>query len=74
MVAYVNRSGRSGVVAYEVAPDSIIVEFTTGRYRYDYDKPGRADVEAMKRLAHKGEGLATYISKFVGNNYAAKLR
>jgi hypothetical protein len=36
--------------------------------------PGKFEVEAMKRLATKGRGLATFINKNVRKRYAARLR
>jgi hypothetical protein len=66
-------SGQSGVVAYEIERDAIVVQFTKGTYRYTYAKPGQFEVEKMKRLAAAGKGLATYISRFVGERYADKI-
>jgi hypothetical protein len=68
------HGANSGVSAYEVGPDFIIVQFISGeRYRYDHHSPGRRHVEAMKKLAARNEGLATYISQHVKENYAAKI-
>ncbi|CAD6521961.1 hypothetical protein ACFQ3P_09845 [Paraburkholderia sabiae] len=73
MKRYRNLSGSSGVVAYETADDGIVVKFLTGdMYLYDYARPGRKEVEEMKRLAVAGRGLATYISKVVKDRYARK--
>ena len=64
----------SGVTAYAIGTDFIIVEFRGGpRYRYDHATPGRQHVEAIKQCAAAGDGLATYISQHVGANYAEKL-
>lgn len=64
----------SGVSAYAIGPDFVAVEFRhDGRYLYTYKKPGRAPVEAMKKLAAAGEGLATYINRHVRENYARRL-
>jgi hypothetical protein len=72
---YKNRSGNSGVVAYEIARDSVTVEFEDGNvYLYTCASAGRADIERMKPLALSGEGLATFISQHVRHAYAAKLR
>ena len=74
MRPYLNRSGDSGVLAYEVRADSIIVRFVeTGTYRYDYERPGKTHVERMKELARAGQGLATYITQHVRDNFAAKV-
>jgi len=75
MTRYKNLSGDSGVTAYAVTLDSIIVEFRDGPvYLYNYCIPGMRKVEAMKQLARKGRGLATYINKYVRKLYIGKLR
>ena len=73
MQRYLNLSGNSGVLAYDISTDAITVRFDTGTYLYNCDRPGRIHVEQMKKLAVAGQGLATYISKFVQDNYALKL-
>ena len=73
MTPYANRSGTSGINAYEIRDTSIIVEFRHGgKYVYDYTVPGREHVEEMKRFAERGTGLATYINKNVRKRFAAK--
>lgn len=75
MTPYSNLSGRSGVVAYEIAPDSITVEFEDGAvYLYTEESAGRSDLEAMKGLADAGRGLSTFIVRHVRMAYAARLR
>lgn len=75
MQRYANRSGGSGVVAFATGPRGIAVEFVDGSvYVYDLERPGAQAVADMKRLARAGEGLSTYISRFVRDNYAKKLR
>lgn len=72
---YANNSGKSGVLAYEEGPDSITVTFRNGRWRryvYTVASCGRDAVEAMTRLARKGEGLNRYIVLHVGTAYASK--
>ena len=72
MKKYGRLSGDSGVVAYQVKDEALLVRFVDGRvYTYSYDSPGREHVEQMKALAKTGKGLATYISKYVGANYAS---
>ncbi len=67
--------GNSGVSAYIIGSDYIIVEFRhDGAYLYTFDQPGREHVEAMQQLAQDREGLATYINRHVRENYAKKLR
>lgn len=74
MELYRNLSEDSGVTAYEIHDEYIIIQFIGGeRYLYDYRKPGKQNVEKMKILAHAGKGLSTYISQFVKTNYAKKL-
>jgi hypothetical protein len=74
MKTYKNLSGDSGVVAYEIGKTFIKIKFEgeSGIYTYDYKRPGKHDVEQMKALAVKGEGLSTYISREVRANYAFK--
>jgi GNAT superfamily N-acetyltransferase len=74
MTPYGNSSGNSGVVAFEIKRDTIVVEFRHGgKYVYDYDTTGREHVEEMKVLALEGRGLATYINKHVRNLFAKKV-
>lgn len=71
---YRNSGGSSGISAYAIGRDFIVVEFKSGSGdRYDYSAPGRKDVEAMKKLARHGDHLATYINQNVRENYAARL-
>ncbi|PBQ31678.1 hypothetical protein CNR22_07820 [Sphingobacteriaceae bacterium] len=74
MKTYKNLSGNSGVVAYEIGRTFIKIKFEgeTGIYTYDYKRPGKYDVEIMKTLAQKGEGLSTYISEEVRTNFSSK--
>jgi hypothetical protein len=70
MQPYANRSGRSGVVAWEADATSIRVRFADGgTYLYNGARPGAEKVEAMKVLARRGEGLATFINRFVRDDY-----
>ena len=73
MQDYPNRSGSSGVRAFEIGPDFIIVRFADGgTYLYNHERPGWAKVERMKLLAKQGRGLATYINR-EAYDYAKKL-
>lgn len=66
MQRYANRSGDSGITAYEAGPDYILVQFRSGTsYRYSYARAGQVHVEQMKILAASGRGLSGYISKYV---------
>ncbi len=74
MPVYENRGGDSAVVSHESTSDSITVTFHDGStYAYDYTATGRHDTEQMKSLARNGEGLNTYISRYVRKRYARKL-
>lgn len=74
MTPYADVSGTSGIVAYEPTHDGIIIRFVGGaRYEYNAQKPGPAAVRRMKALAEQGRGLATYIARFVRENYFRKL-
>lgn len=75
MERYKNLSGDSGVVAYELGPDFIKVEFGDGViYLYTYQSAGSHNVEHMKRLATSGKGLSSFISTTVRKQYASKSR
>lgn len=71
MERYKNLSRKSGISSFECGADYITVCFTgTGKtYTYSYRKAGSIHVEAMKRLAVEGRGLATYISRYVKDLY-----
>lgn len=65
MRPYINRSGKSGVLAFEIGADYILVEFKSGKeryYRYTYASAGKNAIETMKELALAGEGLNSFIS------------
>ncbi|HEX2854021.1 MAG TPA: hypothetical protein VHO24_12345 [Opitutaceae bacterium] len=68
------HGANSGVSAYQIGSDFIVVQFRSGEgYLYNHLSPGRRHVTAMKKLAVRNEGLATYISRHVRENYAEKL-
>lgn len=71
MERYRNSGGDSGVSAYEIGSDYIIVRFsgTARTYRYSHRKAGENHVENLKRLAQSGSGLNSYINKHVKNLY-----
>ena len=61
--------------AYEIGAESITVQFSTGAvYLYTYRSTGSANIEKMKLLAAAGEGLNSYIKRYVNNGYESKLR
>jgi hypothetical protein len=64
MRPYMNLSGNSGVLEYDVGPEFIEVRFRGGAsYVYSYRGVGRENVERMKALAGAGRGLSTFISQ-----------
>jgi hypothetical protein len=74
MNRYRNLSGNSGVRTYAIREESIAVQFADAKtYVYSYASAGRSHIDAMKRLAKSGEGLATYINKHVRDRYEARL-
>ena len=74
MQSYSDSDGDSGVVAYEIGAGSIIVRFADGgTYLYDASAPGLEHVEEMQRLARVGDGLNSYINKYVRKHFAARL-
>jgi hypothetical protein len=70
MKRYADESGMSGISAYETGKDWIKIKFKSGQvYKYSYDSAGNKRIEAMKKLAEQGKGLATYINKYVRDQY-----
>ena len=70
MERYKNLNGNSGVSNFALGDEWIEVEFLRkGIYRYTYKSAGRAQIEKMKQLARKGQGLSTYISQHTHNMY-----
>lgn len=66
MQPYKNLSGDSGVLAYEIGNDYVIVQFKNGKhsfYKYTYVRTGMVVVEEMKRLAIIGKGLNSLIGR-----------
>ena len=71
---YRTADGDSGVAAYECGPGWIHVRFRRGgTYRYDSGHPGAPHVVEMQRLAEAGDGLNTYINRYVRDDYAKRL-
>jgi hypothetical protein len=65
MENYANLGGDSGVLAYQISSDFIIVQFKSGQdtfYKYTYVSAGNSAIETMKNLARQGQGLNSYIS------------
>ncbi len=75
MNRYVNLSGSSGVVAYQMHEDSILVQFSDRmKYLYTNASAGILNVAEMKRRARAGRGLSRYISARCRSLYAWKGR
>jgi len=74
MQHYKDLNNDSGILAYESGDDYIKVQFKDGAiYLYNYNKPGSQHIEEMKRLANNGNGLNSYIGKYVKSNYAFRM-
>jgi len=75
MERYKNTRGDSGVRAYEMGLGFIRVQFTKGDvYLYTYDSAGHDNIEQMKVLALKGNGLNGFINTTARKLYARKER
>lgn len=74
MERYLDVDGDSGVAEYEIGDGSIIVKFSRGgTYLYNQSAPGPDHVAEMQRLARTGEGLNSYINRYVRKSYAKKI-
>ena len=74
MIPYGASGHKSGVVAYRIGRDFIVLKYRDGGiYVYNYNRPGREHVEQMKQLAISGKGLTTYINQYVRGAYAFQL-
>lgn len=75
MERYKNFGGDSDVSAYEIGQGSITVQFRDGAvYLYTNQSAGIANIAEMHRLATAGQGLNSFIMRFVRKGYAQKLR
>jgi hypothetical protein len=75
MRVYNDRNQDSGVRAFELGEDSITVQFKdNSTYLYTSQSAGADHLQAMKRLAENGDGLNSYINRFVRNRYLSKVR
>lgn len=75
MQPYRNLDGHSGIEAFALADDEIIVRFRTGEHRiYGYNRAsvGEARLQRMRQLAQQGAGLNRYINSDIGERYAWK--
>lgn len=74
MERYKNLGGNSNVHSYQIGITEITVRFNGGAtYRYTYSSTGSVNVERMKRLAIRGIGLNSLISRTIKKRYASKL-
>jgi hypothetical protein len=71
MQQYLNLGGKSGIEAYEISGTYISVKFKRNSKIciYSYNLAGRNNVENMKILARKGQGLNSYIMRNVRDLY-----
>ncbi len=71
MQVYRDVNHDSGIRGYDVGDTYITVWFdgTTRPYTYSYASAGAENVETMKKLAEKGDGLNAFINKFVKFKY-----
>jgi len=73
MERYANLRGNSAVIAFEIEPGSITVQFEkSGFYLYTSASAGAANIMQMHNLAKAGRGLGTFINLAVKFNYARK--
>lgn len=75
MERYRNLGGDSGVFACEIGSDFIRVQFSDGAvYLYTYVSAGSQNIEQMKKLARRGQGLNSFVNRVVRKAYARKER
>lgn len=73
METYKNLGGDSNVSSFEIGNDYIKVEFNDRAiYVYTYASAGNHNIEEMKDLATNGEGLNSFINRYVRKKYASK--
>jgi hypothetical protein len=66
-------SENTGVKAFEIGNNYIVVEYKDGRiYLYNDEFPGEEPLQIMKQKAKKGDKLGSYINTEIKNNYAAQ--
>jgi hypothetical protein len=75
MERYANLSGDSSVIAFEIEPGEITVQFDSGMfYLYNTTSTSPANIQEMQRLARAGRGLGSFILRAVKKGYARKWR
>ncbi|WP_413519714.1 hypothetical protein [Psychrobacter glacincola] len=74
MEKYRDIGGNSGISAYEVGDDFIIVRFKKGgMYLYNYSITGSSHVNKMVELARIGNGLNGYMNLNIEHASARKI-
>ncbi|MFY0310165.1 hypothetical protein ACFMBG_09770 [Leisingera sp. D0M16] len=74
METYSNFGRDSGVVAFEIGRDYILVQFSDGSiYEYTSISVGRRNLDEMARLARQGEGLNSFINRMVRQRYSRRI-
>jgi len=75
MKSYRDTDKDSGISAYEYDQSSIKIQFKGGSiYEYTYSSAGSSNIENMKRLADKDDGLNAFINLHVKKKYSRKIR
>jgi hypothetical protein len=75
MEPYKNLAGDSGVTAYQLTREGIVVQFQDGwKYEYTKQSAGAAAITTMRRLATNGTGLSSFVSANVRKAYLRKFR
>jgi hypothetical protein len=75
MTLYKNLSGKSKVVRYAMAKDSVRVRFADcSVYIYTNQSADPANISKMKELAVAGKGLGTFIDANLKDRFARKIR
>ncbi|WP_199099892.1 hypothetical protein [Dyella sp. ASV21] len=75
MERYLNLGRDSNVMAYELGVGSITVQFNDGSvYLYTNQSAGQDNLAELQRLAKIGQGLNSYINRYVRKRYAKKIR
>jgi len=71
---YADRGGSSGVAAYRIEADALVVRFKDGAtYRYSVASCGAGAIADMQWLAEAGRGLNSYINRHVHDRFDARL-
>jgi hypothetical protein len=73
MEPYRNTAGSPGVAAWEIGPDYVTLQFSDeSTYLYTYANAGQENVERMKGLARRGQGLNTFMNTIISKRYERK--